>query len=151
MLNIKSGIFIMPLSSYSFLTRIISGKAVNATLSRCKRLRIDRVINSCKGKHPKIKEIGAEYSIYLKKMAFSVNNILYLQIFQHIEPSYTPANIHPFSLKKSSWITKPPDGRLMVCEFVDKQLSLQKKKSLEEINTLLINKIIKNNIIGVEQ
>ncbi|MFA0560645.1 KdsC family phosphatase [Vibrio breoganii] len=149
--NVKDGLAIELLRSHGLLTGIISGKASGALTLRCEQLGFDKIITGCKNKLPKLNEICNQYSIELNQIAFCGDDVLDLPIFQHVGLSVAPADAHTLVLQKADWITQSVGGRGMVREFVDKLLCLQNNLSLEEIYKPLMDKIIVDDVSGIEQ
>ncbi|MDA7746232.1 3-deoxy-manno-octulosonate-8-phosphatase [Psychromonas sp.] len=136
--NVKDGIAIELLRSHGFLTGLISGKVSAALTLRCEQLGFDKIITGCKNKLPKLKDICGD-------------DVLDLPIFQYIGLSVAPADAHALVPHNADWITQSVGGRGMVREFVDKLLCVQKNILLAEVYMPLMNKIIEDDVRGIEQ
>jgi 3-deoxy-D-manno-octulosonate 8-phosphate phosphatase (KDO 8-P phosphatase) len=149
--NVKDGLAIELLRCHGILTGVISGKTSPALSLRCKQLGIDEVITGCKNKLPKLKEICSKYQVDYKEVAFCGDDVLDLPIFEYVGLSVAPADAHEMVLEKASWITKLNGGNGMVREFVDKLLCIQKKLTLNQVYQPLLQKIVMDDVSGVEQ
>jgi len=149
--NVKDGLAIELLRSHGILTGVISGKASAALSLRCQQLGFDIVITGCKNKRPKLKEICERFAINLEQIAFCGDDVLDLPVFDLVGLTVAPADAHQLVLQKANWVTDSVGGRGMVREFVDKLLCDQMSLSLEDVYQPLMNKIIEDDLKGVEQ
>lgn len=149
--NVKDGLAIELLRSYSILVGVISGKSSSALYARCQQLGFDEIITGCKNKLPALIDICSKYNIKPDQIAFLGDDVLDIPIFEKVGLSAAPIDAHSLAIDSADWISSLEGGKGMVRDFVDQLLMIQLNKPLKEVYQPLLNKIRLDDVAKMEQ
>jgi 3-deoxy-D-manno-octulosonate 8-phosphate phosphatase (KDO 8-P phosphatase) len=148
--NVKDGLAIELLRCHNILTGIVSGKSSDALEFRCNQLNFDFVVTGCKNKLPRVLEICKSVNIELCNVAFCGDDVLDLPVMEQSGLSIAPLDAHQLVLEGADIILNVKGGRGVAREAAERILS-HRYSSLIDMYQTLLNKIVKDDVNGVEQ
>jgi 3-deoxy-D-manno-octulosonate 8-phosphate phosphatase (KDO 8-P phosphatase) len=117
--SVRDGLGLIRCRRFGLKTGVISGRASEATLNRCKDLQMDEIHLGYPEKLPVFEEIYRRYDLLPEEIAFMGDDVLDLSILQQVGLATCPADAHREIRQKVHFVSRFPGGHGAVRELID--------------------------------
>ena len=117
--SVRDGLGLIRCRRFGLKTGVISGRASEATLNRCKDLQMDEIHLGYPEKLPVFEEICKRYDLLPEEIAFMGDDVLDLSVLQQVGLAACPADAHAEIRRNVHFISRFPGGYGAVRELID--------------------------------
>ncbi len=117
--SVRDGLGLIRCRRFGLKTGVISGRASEATLLRCKDLQMDEIHLGNPEKLPVFEEICKRHGLLPEEIAFMGDDVLDLSILEQVGLATCPADAHTEIRRKVHFISRFPGGYGAVRELID--------------------------------